>query len=226
MTAQTVTYRCPHCNQMVDVDVHGDHELLVCPNPNCQKPFKVDVPTAQPASELILPSDLHETVPTSPTPLAAVPPAEVEEKALQSVRLEMFRRYPWRCLGYDLLIVVGLLGGLYYLLAGWHFLALVLFVVAGIAAYRLGSWWLRMKHISLMITNKRCVLETGIFTRQVTEMPLDEIADIQVRQTFLQKWMNVGDLVLLSHKGEEHRMIVMAVPSPKEVAAHIREHHA
>jgi len=224
MTAQTVTYRCPHCNQTVDVDLHHEHDLLICPNASCQKPFKVDVPVAHPTADLILPPGIEDKPPPAPAPVAAPAGAE-EEKGILMTRLVMFRRYPWRCIGYSLAIIVGVVLGLYYLITGWQFLALVFLGVAGFAGYRLGSWWLRTEHITLTITNKRAVLESGVIKKDITEIPINEIADIQVRQTFLQRSLNVGDITLLSHKGEMHRLIVMGVPYPQQVAAQIRALH-
>jgi uncharacterized membrane protein YdbT with pleckstrin-like domain len=222
MTAQTVSYRCPHCNQTVDVDLNHEHDLLICPNPACQKPFKVDVPVAHPSSELILPPGVHEEVQTTPAPVAAPAGAE-EEKGIVKVRLAMFRRYPWRCLAYGLGIIAGIILGVYYLLTGWHLFTLVFLAIAVVCAYRLGSWWLRMEHVALTVTNKRCVLETGVLEKKVTEIPMSDLVDIVVRQSFLQRWLKVGDITLVSHKGDAHRILVMAVPYPQSVAGQIRE---
>jgi hypothetical protein len=224
MTAQTVTYRCPHCNHPVDVDLHNERDLLICPNSLCQKPFKVDVPVAHAAAELILPPGVEEKPPAAPAPVAAPAGAE-EEKGILHTHLAMFRRYPWRCLGYSLAIIAGLVLGLYYLFFGWHILAMVFIGIAVFAGYRLGSWWLRMEHVVFTITNKRCVLESGILKKEVTEIPIEEIADIQIRQSFLQRHLNVGDITLLSHKGEAQRIIIMAVPYPQQVAAQIHALH-
>jgi len=208
----------------VDVDLNHEHDLLICPNPNCQKPFKVDVPVAHPAVELILPAGIEEHPPPAPAPVAAPAGAE-EEKGILMTRLAMFRRYPWRCLAYSLAIIVGVVLGLYYLIIGWHFLTLVFIAIAGCAGFRLFSWWLRMEHISFTITNKRCVLESGVLKKEITEIPINEIADIQVHQTWLQRGLNVGDVILMSQKGELHRLIIMAIPYPQQVAAQIRALH-
>jgi hypothetical protein len=47
------------------------------------------------------------------------------------------------------------------------------------------------------------------------------LQDIQLSQNFLQRILDVGDLMLVSKKGDAQRIIVMAVPAPKEVARKI-----
>src|SRR5262249_24418072 len=135
MTGQLVTYRCPHCHQLVDVDLHSDTDVVICPNENCKKPFKLEIPTAEPAAGLIVPPGA-EPAATPPTPAASAaqavapmairvasatqaPPAaipvEEPEVILGTVHLSMFRRYPFRCLGYAALMAMSLTGVIYCL---------------------------------------------------------------------------------------------------------------
>src|SRR5689334_23218018 len=109
MTAQTVTYRCPHCQQAVDVDLRPENDLLVCTNEGCNKPFKVDIPTAEPLEGLIVPgaaehqSDEVVAAPAVATPVAtpvAISPKEIPDEPVRTVHLSMARRYPFRCLAY------------------------------------------------------------------------------------------------------------------------------
>src|SRR5262245_28729722 len=118
MTTQTITYRCPHCQQPVDVDLRPENELLVCPNEGCGKPFKVDIPKAQPLEGIIMPNgtdhSVEEATPIATTPAApvAVPPSEVPEEPVKTVRVAMVRRYPFRSMGYALLILTGIVAAI------------------------------------------------------------------------------------------------------------------
>ncbi len=218
---QTLTYRCPHCQQPVEVEVHPENELLVCPNPGCRKPFKVDVPTAEPVKEpLILPPGHEEAAHPAAPP--AQPATEPPEEIIQTVRVAMFRRYPFRCLGYILFLVASLGGVLIAAMNDSTTWVVICLVLTAVLAGRLFWWWLRMQNTLLTITNKRCILESGVFTKKVADLPVTDIEDIQIHQSFVQDMLNVGDLTLLSHKGELQRFVIMAVPAPKDVAARIR----
>ena len=231
MTVQT-TYSCPHCNHPVDVDPRQENETLVCPNEACRKPFKVEIPTAQPAPQLLLPESANQeaSAPSPPAAPLAHPASEVKEEPVQVVHLSMFRRYPFRCTVYILATIAALAGFLVLLIAGWRILALACLGAAGFVAFRFGSWWLRMKHTTLTITNLRSILESGVFTRQSAVLPLSEVEDVKVNQTFVQRLLHVGDLVLTDRKTAAPRMVVMAVPTPQGVAEVIRQeqlaHHA
>jgi membrane protein YdbS with pleckstrin-like domain len=245
MTVQTMTYRCPHCNQPVDVEMGPANETLVCPNPQCQKPFKVEVPTAQPepqpatpllipgasngehhpASPLVIPgasNGEHHPAPLAPPePVAAPvahPASEVKEETLQVIHLSMFRRYPFRCMAYFLLFIVSLVGTIFFAGKEWWFPALVCLAAGVVVVYRFIAWRMRMTHTLLTITNTRVILESGVFARHATEFPLADLEDIQINQTFVQRMFRVGDVVLLNKKGAAHRVLIMAVPSPIEVA--------
>jgi len=225
MTAQTLLYRCPHCNQPVDVDLHQDNELLVCPNPACLKPFKVDVPTAHPATEMQFAQEPEEVQRASAAPAEAPapvpPPAEVPEAVVQTVRLTMLRRYPFRCLAYTVLILAGLIAFIYCMVTDRYIVGLMCLGLGAAVLFRFISWHLHMSNTVFTITNKKCVLESGIFSKKHTELALPEIQDIKVNQKFLQGIMDVGDLELVNKEGDAQRVIIMAVPAPKEVARRI-----
>jgi hypothetical protein len=229
MTAQTLLYRCPHCNQPVDVDLHHENDLLVCPNPDCQKPFKVDVPTAHPTTEMQFAQESAEVQHAAAAPavvLAPVPPpAEVPETVVQTVRLAMLRRYPFRCLAYTILTLAGLIAFIYFMVTDRYIVGLMCLGLGAAVLFRFILWHLHMSNTVFTITNRKCDLESGIFTKKHTELALSEIQDIQVSQTFVQGIMDVGDLVLVNKKGDAQRVIIMAVPSPKEVAQQIHALH-
>src|SRR5262245_21551509 len=126
-TGQLITYRCPHCQQPVDVELKPENELLVCPNPNCQKPFKIDVPKAEPVPELLLPPGANGHAAkevAAPAPVAK-PPGEVPEETLRVIHLAMFRRYPFRCAGHFILLFGASFAALVFGLRDYAFLAIV-----------------------------------------------------------------------------------------------------
>ena len=78
MAVQTLTYQCPHCKKPVDVDLPLENETMVCPHPDCQKPFKPDVPSAQPVQGLVLPPGTNGVAEQPASPVEA-PPGTLRE---------------------------------------------------------------------------------------------------------------------------------------------------
>ena len=102
-----------------------------------------------------------------------------------------------------------------------EWLALIAGVPLAYLVYRAGSWWLQMRNTTLTITDQRCVLETGVFTRQATEFGKQDISDVRVSQDPIMRVLNVGDLVITSNNGTKKEIVVMAVPDPEKVVRKI-----
>jgi len=159
-----------------------------------------------------------------PVPVViAAPPPEEPERVISHVHLAMFRRYPLRCLAYGV-AMVGLVSASVWAFAvdrqtlGTVFLALGVFVVA-----RFLFWLIRMGRTVLVVTSRRVILEGGVFGREATEFALKDITDLHVQQGHVGALLDVGDLIIVSDNGTKRQAVVMAVPQPAAVAAHIRD---
>ncbi|MBM4071305.1 MAG: PH domain-containing protein [Planctomycetes bacterium] len=231
MSIARLTYRCPHCESALELEPQATDQLLSCPSPLCGKPFRAEVPTAAPVNRIIVPSGNgieaeEDAVPTeAPPSVPLAQPAAEREDPVEVVHLDMLRRYPFRCLGYGLLGLIGLVGVVWFGVAGRTFWTLLFAVSLGYALYRLIPWWLRMRHTTVTITTKRCMVEAGVFSKESEVYPLEHVTDVQVSQGLLSRFLNVGDIVLLSNDGERKQVMLMAVPDPKRVAEHIRTRH-
>ena len=65
-THPNLTYRCPHCGTAMEVDPRLAEEMLTCPNEACGKPFRADVPSAEPLPEQSVDAAMHgETAPVA-----------------------------------------------------------------------------------------------------------------------------------------------------------------
>jgi len=176
-----------------------------------------------------------DTIPAAATavPVAAAPdtlaPAAVpatappEERELLRVQMSMLRRYPGRFVGY----VLGTFAAA--ILSAWAFsndhnvYGTALIALAGFLALRFAYWCGKANATSLLVTNRRVLLESGLLARQASEFTIESVADIQVDQGVLGRLLNVGDLVIVSVMGEEKRqMVMLGVLDPLGVAEHIR----
>ena len=236
MPAQLLTYRCPFCQHAIGVEPELAEQTVTCTNPECHKPFHLEVPSVQPTPTLIVPHDLDErptftrelaqavaASATATAAAAAAPAEEAAEKDVLTVQPVMFRRYPFRFTAYLVLILAGLYCVALWLIDDW--LAIGVLGIAGLAlgGFRLLSWWLRNRTTSLTATSRRLILKAGSFTSHSTEIPYQEIIDVQVHQDMLNRLMRVGDMTLFTKMPDKHQILVMAIPDPEGTAAEIRK---
>jgi uncharacterized membrane protein YdbT with pleckstrin-like domain len=135
----------------------------------------------------------------------------------------MWRRYPFRCLAYLLVIIASALGAIVALSQNLNVVAVIAAVVLLLAVLRFVPWWLRMRNTTLTITNRRVILETGLWHRAATEFERGALIDVRVAQGGLMRLFNVGDLVISSDVDARKQSVLMAVPDPATVAAHLRD---
>ena len=55
--------------------------------------------------------------------------------------------------------------------------------------------WLKWKYVIYIATNKRILVQTGIFSRNVIEYPIDKIENIIVSRSFLERILGIGTIV-------------------------------
>jgi hypothetical protein len=225
MQAQLLAYQCPHCGKMMEVEPTAGNRILTCPNPDCQKPFQLDVPRAQPAPALIVPDEAHEEAAQAPAarPVAQVSP--LAEPELRVVRPTMFRRFPLRFVLLTVFAAGGLVATSYGLLTDWTLVAGIGVVAALYGLLRLLFWWLRTHNTVLTVTTRRCMLRTGVFAGQNVEMLHGDIHDAQVVQSWRDRLFDVGDLVLRGRDDKTPLLHVLGLPRADEIAGLIRSRH-
>ncbi|MFO0968915.1 MAG: PH domain-containing protein [Gemmataceae bacterium] len=238
--SSTLSYTCPHCKTAVDVVPHAGKEIVTCPA--CDKPFQVTLPEAEPvpaephvllAADGTEPAVVAAQTATQPVeaahaealnhgaPLVAEALAEKEEP-VTTVHLSMLRRYPGRCFIYATAFVGGAFLGVLFYMSGYPVLALLCAAVSVFSLLKFFGWWLRTHSTRLLLTSKRCVLETGVFGTHSTEVSLPDISEVRVGQSLLTRLLGVGDLTIISNGAEKRQVVIMAVPHPKDVAELIR----
>lgn len=236
---QTLTYHCPHCNTTIQAMPQADDEIVTCSS--CQKQFKLELPAARPSDTppqgILLPPGVE------PEPAPAAQPVEqrgaVEQRRVvehhetgqglapdaeqegpaEEIALSMIRRYPIRCMMYVVAILLGIVGTVYFAVMDYPYLALIVGAVLALVIVKATTWWIRMNNTKVVITNRRCVIETGVFSREATEISRNELTNIHVSQNMVMRLMNVGDLVITSETGDKREIVIMAVPDPEYVVS-------
>jgi len=207
-------YQCPHCQESIHVsdDVLGT--VVDCPV--CDSPFKVDVPTADPARSSELGPD---------TPVVDRP--EREEGHLIVSHPSMLRAHPLKFFGYSALMILGIAA---IVMGTWnyHILSQTFQIVAGSVLFVIGGgmmlvWFLQTRYTTLTVTSKRTILRTGIIAKNTTEVQHDDVRNLQVEQNMYERLVHVGDIAVSSSGQDDLEINVDGIPEPAHVAETIRE---
>ncbi len=99
------------------------------------------------------------------------------------------------------------------------FVFTVLFSLVGVGLFVLIPWWLQVKAIELTITDKRTSLRKGIFSKETTDVFHDDVRNVQLKQTFLNRLLDVGYLGVSSAGQGGVEIEVGGVPDPDGVQA-------
>lgn len=100
----------------------------------------------------------------------------------------------------------------------WYFcLIFILSAIANICYKRLSS--------KLILKPHEITLEQGLFGRESVVINIKNIRTIQIKQTLMQRLLNVGDVLIASTGADKYEIFVAKMPSPQEIrdAVQIRE---
>lgn len=188
-----IKFNCDRCDMEIEVDdelAGTKHECLNCGDIN-------RVP--EPDGVIPLASDPAEDQRVDKAAKAGFPPDSGPEVRVLKVRRCWFRS---RAIRFSLTVLIGLaaLVGLIWVpvaekSAWWYalFAPLLLWSI-GLISW----WWIDRLSASLEVTTKRTVMLRGFFSKSSSEVVHDNIRNIQIDQTFLQRVMNVGRIGISS----------------------------
>lgn len=218
-------FRCPHCQAQVEVAMAKIEHINECSS--CGRPFRPEVPAARMLQQR---DDGGWTAVGSP---ALHHPAG-EEKTIMTAHPAMFRANPVKYVTMVLVFVVGMAG--VFTFAGpvkgigldniWRPVTLALSIVCGVfALLSLGwliYWLLRTRFESLVVTNERTIWARGIFDRETSEVQHDDVRNIQLRKTLIDRILGVGRIAISSAGQDDMEIDIRGVPSPSKVADAVR----
>ncbi len=218
---QVLTAQCPYCQQEVDTTIEHLDGPVVCPS--CSKPFEIQMPTATVTSV--------RKVEKSPAEnrLAAGP----EERVLAKVHPVVFRARPLGTTIVTLLLVAALAGLILpwagYIPAGEAVLgqATLLAVVCLATLIALtcvvGYWWLQSRFTSLTVTDDRTIYQRGLISRETSEVQHDDVRNIQLDQSLLQRLLNVGSIGISSSGQDDLEVVAKRLPNPAKIIDLVRQ---
>jgi len=191
-----IKFNCDRCDMEIELDdqfAGTKHECLNCGDIN-------RVPITEGSTATV--EDPDPTVDSKKIDRAAkagFPPDFGPETRVIKVRRCWFRSRVIRFTLVSLIALASLIGLIWVPVADkavwWYALfgpALVLCV--GILTW----WWIDRLSASLEITTKRTIMHRGFFSKSSSEVVHDNIRNIQINQSFLQRVMSVGRIGISS----------------------------
>lgn len=210
-------YRCPHCQNTVDVPDDLMGEIVECGN--CQQQFQAQAPIVHPK---MISDDKDK-------PRVSAQIANSEE-VLREFHPVMFRNHlflttiallftaagiaaliSW-AVGQELLGIEGI-----WLMIGGIFLT-------SIAAIYFLTRWIQKLAITMKITSQRTVVTRGIIAKSTNEVQHDDVRNIKSDRNIMERLLNYGDIALSSSGQDDMEIVVHDIPDPEGVIMEIRAH--
>lgn len=147
-------------------------------------------------------------------------PRDPDEYLLDSERRVIRVRLHWACLAWDTFEAVALLAVcvmISYLLppAGWliqNVLWYVALVVVVRYAYVVISWWVER----IVVTDKRILMTTGLFTTRVLMMPISKVTDLTYKRTVNGRMLGYGTMIVESAGQFQALNHIEYLPKPEQ----------
>ena len=145
------------------------------------------------------------------------------EKVLYEAHPSMFRNHPfWYCLTVLLCLSGFLLPFLFK--ASWttRFIEILVPLLIGLGVVCV--WWLKIKGTTLTVTTERTSCRRGILSKAITEVWHQDIRNVQLNQSFLQRILDVGKIGISSAAQSGLEISVAGIPRPDEIKQLIDQH--
>jgi uncharacterized membrane protein YdbT with pleckstrin-like domain len=151
------------------------------------------------------------------------------ENVLYETHPSMFRNRPAWYAGIVGLILLGF-GVLIYSMVSAKIPAnvgaTVCAILSGIGIVSYIIWWLRCKATTLTVTTNRTSCRRGILSKSISEVWHQDVRNVQLDQTFMQRVLDVGTIGVSSAAQSGLEIEVRGIPDPDRVKQLIDEHRS
>ncbi|QDU37084.1 Bacterial membrane flanked domain protein [Maioricimonas rarisocia] len=104
------------------------------------------------------------------------------------------------------------------------FILCVLLSVVVVGLVILIVWYVQTLATELQVTNKRTILRKGLLSKYTSEVWHDNVRNVQIRQSFFQRIMNVGWIGISSAGQSGLEIAIAGIPDPEEAKEIIDRH--
>lgn len=191
-----IKFQCDRCDMEIELEdefAGTKHECLNCGDTN-----RVPIPEGSDAV-IAAPDPGVDSKQVDRAAKAGFPADFGPETRVIKVRRCWFRS---RAIRFSLLVVIGLAScvGLIWVpvtdRAVWWYALFGPMLIGSVG--NLAWWWIDRLSASLEITTKRTIMHRGFFSKSSSEVVHDNIRNIQINQTLLQRVMRVGRIGISS----------------------------
>jgi membrane protein YdbS with pleckstrin-like domain len=179
---------------------------------------------------LFVPAAAVRTVAPLAATQPAVPPtapintdSTSDEEELLKVHQSMSRNKPVKFVTWLIIGIAGLVIAAIDPFARYHLEnSRIICVAVGLATVFIVAtafllWWLRCRKVSLTVTNKRTILQSGLLSRYVKDVRRADVRMLVVKQGSLQRLLGVGSIAVASAATGESDIDVGGVPHPEKI---------
>jgi hypothetical protein len=210
-----IQFHCDKCDMLIELDddqAGTKHECLNCGDINrVPNPQNIDIEPPEP-------NDPVDSKRTDRAAKAGYPADFGPEARVMKVRRCWFRSRAIRFSITTLIVVASLIGLLWTKLGDHGMMYYLLFgflTIGGLAL--IGWWWIDRFTAAFEITTKRTIMHRGFFSKSSSEVVHDNIRNIQVDQSFLQRLTNVGRIGISSSGQDGVEIQVNHLPNPDKL---------
>jgi uncharacterized membrane protein YdbT with pleckstrin-like domain len=95
----------------------------------------------------------------------------------------------------------------------------VLIICFGVGLVILFVWWIKSQNTTLIVTDKRTILQQGILSRHTNEVMHSHVRNIQINQSPMQRIFNTGTIKIASAGTGDIEISASGIPSPNRIKA-------
>ena len=105
----------------------------------------------------------------------------------------------------------------------FSFILCIILIPVGIGLIILLVWWLKCRTATLTITRKRLVYRTGVLSKSTDEIWHNDVRNVVVRQSFLQRMFGCGDIAVSTAGQSGIEVSAQGFKNPQQIADYIRQ---
>jgi uncharacterized membrane protein YdbT with pleckstrin-like domain len=221
-----LVYRCPFCRSTVEVASERVDETVLCPNPECGRPFELRAPPG----EVVENTSRAEHVTGEAEAEYEMTETDAddinEEERLAYENPAMFRNHPLSFLFQVAVMIGGFGGALWFWYRDRDILAVAAAVLGAVALCFFLVWKLQMMFTRLTITTKRTILRKGIIARRTNEVRHNDVRNLRVDQNTVQRILGVGTISISSAGQDGIEIVAKGFADPDGLISIIRKRQA
>ena len=215
-------FKCPHCGAQNSVPLEEIGAAAACSD--CGLPFMANAPAA---NLLQREGDQWVVARGSASVKEKNQALHNDEQSLLSINPATFREHPIQTPLFTLFIIAGITMAVYFgtgenTSAGTIALAVVGAVLAFICIAVFTLRFVGSRFESLTITNQRSIWARGIINRQTSEVQHDDIRNIQVSQTLLERLVGAGTIAISSAGQGDMEIVIKGIAHPRTIVETVR----